>query len=314
MIGSEITVWAPCLAFVLAVVAAVGYIFGRRRNPVSSDSAWRELKQAKAVISELEGVSKNIRQMLATHQTSVTEFQEKMAALSRQSDADGWQELAAEAERMLAPTMQLSTDMAVAYDEIRKQTNLLMSFTEVRTDPLTGLNNRRAMEETLKSMFAMKARYNTEFSIAIIDIDQFKRLNDEHGHLFGDKSLQQVAEALNKAVRETDSVARFGGEEFVVIMPHTDLEGSCVFAERFRRQSADDLPVTVSIGVTAALPDDSIQTLLTRADAALYSAKSSGRNCVFRHTGQKIELVKILPARFEDQEQPDQIELATSLR
>jgi diguanylate cyclase len=317
MTGSELMVWAPCLAFLLAVVATTAYLQGRRSDVGRVDaSVWLELNKAKAVVQELKGVSKHIRQMVARHQSSVTRFRDRMASLSKETDGEGWQVLAEEAEHMLAPTMQLSTEMALAYDEIRQQTTLLTSFTDARTDPLTGLDNRRAMEESLKTMFAMRARYNTEFSVAIVDIDQFKRLNDEHGHLFGDKSLQQVANSLTKAIRDTDSVARFGGEEFVVIMPHTDLEESCLFAERFQQQSADDLPVTVSIGVTSAIPGDSSQTLLTRADAALYSAKSSGRNCVYRHTGEKIELVKKLDThRFEsnDPEALRSAELATNV-
>lgn len=293
MMTGELMVWAPIVAFALAVVATVGYVFGRnrRRGRLEADAMWRELKEAKAAIRDLEGISKHVRQMLATHHSSVLQFKDRMTSLSEDAESTDLRSLSEEAERMLGPTMRLSTEMAQAYDEIRQQTNLLMSFTEVRTDPLTGLNNRRAMEENLKTLFAMKERYNTEFSIAIVDIDQFKRLNDEQGHLFGDKVLQQVADALNKSVRDTDSVARFGGEEFVVIMPHTDLNQSCVFAERFREQSLRHLPVTVSIGLAIAAADDSIQTLMTRADAALFSAKSTGRNCVFKHTGQTIEMV-----------------------
>jgi diguanylate cyclase (GGDEF)-like protein len=243
--------------------------------------------------------------MLATHHANVVDFKDRMSRLAKSREGSGWKELTNEADRMLGPTMRLSTELAQAYDEIRQQTNLLMSFSEVRTDPLTGLNNRRAMEESLEALFAMKERYNTEFSIAIVDIDQFKRLNDEHGHLFGDRVLQQVADVLDKSARETDSVARFGGEEFVVIMPHTDLAGSTVFAERFRVQSVDNLPVTVSIGVAGALPNDSLQTLMTRADAALYSAKSSGRNCVYKHTGDCIERVKQLQPTRYDADDPD---------
>ncbi len=323
MTGSELVIWAPALAFLLAVVACVAYLLGRRNRqaPPQEDSLWRELKQAKDALQELEGISRDVRRMLATHQSSVLQFKERMTSISQDSGRSSCGDLAEEAQRMLGPTMRLSTEIAQAYDEIRQHAKLLASFTDVRTDPLTGLSNRRAMEENLQTMFAMKERYNTEFSVAIVDIDQFKRLNDEHGHLFGDRILQQVADSLDKAVRETDSIARFGGEEFVITMPQVDLAGSCLFAERFRQQSCSDLPVTVSIGVTVALPDDSIQTLMTRADAALYSAKSSGRNRVYRHTGQKIELVRQLyprrPAgrpRLPGNRTSSSIELVTGVR
>jgi diguanylate cyclase (GGDEF)-like protein len=231
--------------------------------------------------------------MLAAHHANVKQFQQRMSSLNDGPRDDQLQELTREAERMLRPTMRLSSEMAQASDEVRKQANLLMSVTQSRTDPLTGLENKQSMEEALKGLFAMQARYNSDFAVVIVDIDQFKRLNDEHGHLFGDKILQQVADALTRSIRETDSIARFGGEEFIVTMQHTDLDGACIYAQRFRDEVSIDLPITVSIGVTGALEGDTVQSLLTRADTALYSAKSAGRNCVYRHDGDLIEPVEL---------------------
>jgi diguanylate cyclase len=288
-----ITEIAPILAFCVAVLTAMAYLFSRgSRRAREQNPVCRETQRAKAVIRELENISSQVHRSLAAHHASLLQFRSRIDGLTREGPV-AWRELSEEAERMLRPTMRLSHEMAHAYDEIRQQTNLLMSFTDAQTDPLTGLNNRRSMEKDLKTLFAMKARYNTDFSLAIIDLDHFKQLNDEHGHLFGDQMLQQFAELLDKSVRETDTAARFGGEEFIVIMPHTDLNGACVFAERLRQLVESSLPVTVSMGVTGALDDDSTQTLLTRADAALYAAKSAGRNRAFRHTGQGIEPVCI---------------------
>jgi len=153
------------------------------------------------------------------------------------------------------------------------------------------VSNRRALDESLASMFAMMHRYEHPFSIVILDIDHFKKINDECGHLHGDRKLRDVAGLLDETVRETDIVARYGGEEFVIVLPHTDLEGACVFGERLRRLIHDQLSLTISGGVTAAVDGDSVETLMNRADEALYSAKAAGRNRVYQHDATDIRSV-----------------------
>jgi diguanylate cyclase (GGDEF)-like protein len=136
----------------------------------------------------------------------------------------------------------------------------------------------------------MKNRYDLGFSIALFDIDHFKKINDQQGHLAGDAVLKSVAQLLDEAARETDVVTRFGGEEFVVIMPQTDLRGACVFAERIRAQVEKKLGLTVSGGVTAALGNhEAPEVIIERADAALYAAKQAGRNQTFVHDGHGLE-------------------------
>ena len=109
-----------------------------------------------------------------------------------------------------------------------------MTFTEVRTDPLTGLNNRRGLDDALAAQLALMGRYHSPFSLAMFDIDHFKQVNDREGHLHGDRILQELSQLLEECVRETDLVARYGGEEFVVVMPQTDLAGACMLSERLR--------------------------------------------------------------------------------
>jgi diguanylate cyclase (GGDEF)-like protein len=244
------------------------------------------------VIRELEGISQQVRRNLATHHSNIVCFKKRVDELRRKSDGEPWQELSAEAERMLKPTLRLSTQIAHAYDEIRQQTNQLMTFTEVRTDPLTGLRNRRALDEGLVTHFALASRYGSTLSIAIFDIDHFKAINDNQGHLQGDHVLKQVARLIEDSVRDTDLAARFGGEEFVVLMPETDLIGAGILAQRVRILIEDQLPVTVSAGLAHIGKKDNPRSLFSRADAALYGAKSAGRNCVFRHTGEEVESVE----------------------
>lgn len=288
--------WIPHIPvpLALAFVAVIGYWAGWRRRMAQaemSSQSRRELRRAQAVARELEGISQLIQKHLAKHHASLNRFKHRVAQLDSQHYDEAWKELCLEAEEMLRPTLQLATQIATAYDEIRRQSNHLMTFTDVRTDPLTGIANRRALDETLASQFAMKMRYDSSFAVALFDIDHFKEVNDHQGHLRGDQVLQEVARTLDDSIRETDLVARYGGEEFVVIMPETDLQGAAVFADRIREAVARELSVTLSGGVAEALDGDSADTLLARADAALYGAKNAGRNCVFRHDGERVDPV-----------------------
>ncbi len=278
----------------LAAVALIGYMFGQRTRQLAANEASqarRELKRAKLVALELEQIAETVRRDLAAHRASVARFKERVSQLSGNQTEHSWQDLCQEAESILKPTLKLATQISLAYDEIRQQTAQLMTFTEVRTDPLTGVSNRRALDDALDNMFALLSRYSQPFSLVIVDIDHFKQINDEQGHLHGDHILQQFARLLDDAVRETDMVARYGGEEFVVIMPQTGLTGACTFSERLRRSVEGELPLTISGGVATAEQGDSPQTLLSRADSALYSAKAAGRNQIFRHDGEEIEPV-----------------------
>ncbi|MEO1830228.1 MAG: diguanylate cyclase [Pseudomonas sp.] len=156
-------------------------------------------------------------------------------------------------------------------------------------DGLTGLLNRRYWESCLEREFARHQRYDNPVSLVIFDIDHFKRVNDTYGHQTGDEVIRETARITSQLVRETDFAGRYGGEEFVVLLPGTTLDGAAQFAERLRssieRQQLDyqgsPLTFTISLGV-ATLTDDmaGYLTLLERADKALYQSKEGGRNQV----------------------------------
>jgi diguanylate cyclase (GGDEF)-like protein len=297
----ELPIQMP-LPVALAVIAVLGYLVGRisRARAISeAEQARRELRRAKLVAKELEQVAESVRKHLANHHLSVARFKDRICELSVHDKEAAWQELCGESEQILKPTLRLAEQIAQAYDEIRRQTNQLMTFSEVRTDPLTRVSNRRGLDETLDSMFALMERYEEPFAIAIFDIDHFKQVNDKKGHLHGDRTLQAVARVIDEAVRDTDIVARYGGEEFVVVMSHTGLENACHFAERVRSLIDANLGITISGGVAMALDGDNAQSLLSRADAALYSGKAAGRNRVFRHTGSDIEPATEIAAATE---------------
>jgi diguanylate cyclase len=221
----------------------------------------------------------------------VAKFKDRVAKLGNHQQGAAWKELSREAENILTPTLQLAAQIAAAYDEMRQQSSHLMTFTEARTDPLTSVFNRRGLDDTLRGHFSLMHRYHTMFSIAIFDIDHFKQVNDREGHVYGDRVLQELATLFEDTVRDTDIVARFGGEEFVVVMPQTELAGACTFAERLRLYVATRLSITVSGGVTMACESDTAESLIERADAALYAAKDAGRNRVFCRSGDTIRPV-----------------------
>jgi len=156
-------------------------------------------------------------------------------------------------------------------------------------DSLTGLLNRRAIENSLDKEAQRLQRFGETYSVMLVDIDHFKRINDNLGHAAGDEVLRAVAALLKDHAREVDRVARYGGEEFCVLLPHTDHEGALQAAERLRSAvHRTDIPwqdeqicVTISTGLaTAQDPDEPLHALLKRADDALYRAKTEGRNRV----------------------------------
>lgn len=161
-------------------------------------------------------------------------------------------------------------------------------------DPLTGTFNRRHMHHSLKSQSALAQRNNSSLALLLIDIDHFKAVNDEYGHLCGDSILRQVADTISALVkRDIDMVFRYGGEEFLVMLPQTPLEGAVALAERirvnveesaFEMERQDDfiqVHCSVSIGIGIYEPSqEDIMHCIARVDAKLYQAKGSGRNQV----------------------------------
>lgn len=153
------------------------------------------------------------------------------------------------------------------------------------TDRLTGLSNRRKLEASLQSELLRARRYGKTFSVIMLDVDRFKTINDTHGHQAGDTVLVQLAELLRRNTRETDIVGRWGGEEFLIICPETNLMLVTALAERYRLEmERNDFghvgQVTSSFGVTSIQDGDDVESLVRRADEALYRAKEFGRNRV----------------------------------
>lgn len=159
-----------------------------------------------------------------------------------------------------------------------------------RLDMLTGVPNRRALMDGLERMFAQAVREHQPLALLMVDIDRFKRVNDTHGHLAGDAVLAAVAACLGQGLRTQDALGRYGGEEFLVVLPGTDAAGAARLAEHLRQQvekmavpwAGQAVRVTISIGVHAQVPSGAarVDAMIDTADQAMYTAKRSGRNRV----------------------------------
>ena len=178
-----------------------------------------------------------------------------------------------------------------AYDLEAAQTDRERFQFLANTDPLTGCLNRRAMLDRLEAELERAHRYELELTLLMIDLDWFKEINDTRGHLVGDTVLRQLGEVLRREARSVDIVARFGGEEFTLVLPETGAKGGRAFAERIRMQveahdfaeQGEPLHATVSVGVATyngSDPDVTVEAMIAVADAGLYRAKREGRNLV----------------------------------
>jgi len=193
---------------------------------------------------------------------------------------------------LIAPTMSwwsfaLVLKVDRAHEQLRLQSTL---------DDLTGLHNRRYFMDKLRDEIERAQRDGTPFAVAVIDVDDFKRVNDEHGHLSGDETLRQLTRTCAPLVREVDTLARIGGEEFALLLPATTAAEAERVVERLRfgvaaarvRLGERSLGITVSIGLTSPGPNArDVNGVLHEADAALYSAKRQGKNRLVAHGGEE---------------------------
>ncbi len=230
------------------------------RNHVDKANNLDQLKSS--VNSRLTFLSKHIEKYRSSDQTNFEASQEKIKLLN-----DRIQEMEKQSEEL--------------QKDVEKHRDLALK------DALTGMWNRQALNEELDKEFSRWQRYQTPFSLVVWDLDHFKQVNDKYGHAAGDKVLKTFAQTFMKATRDTDFVARFGGEEFVGIFPETKLNDALTLANKIRDKVANSkfhyqgepVPITASAGIATIHDDDTIDSLLQRADKMLYTAKSKGRNC-----------------------------------
>jgi len=220
-----------------------------------------------------------------TYQLTINEENLGLVTLTRASEFS--EEESEKLERLLS-TLHYPLRNALLYSH---------AINEAHKDALTGVGNRAALSQGLYREIEMANRHGRHLGLIIVDLDHFKRVNDNLGHLAGDKALQTIVHCLSSTIRVTDSLYRFGGEEFVILLPETDEAGVLRLAKRIRRRveklemiyQDTKFCVTVSIGITNYHRDDDEKSIIKRADSALYRCKNEGRNCIRIADAPKME-------------------------
>lgn len=224
---------------------------------------------------ETEGVE--IIDCVLVQMSKRIDYEQELRSAKKQIEEAYW-----EKEQALASLNQIHTEIKQKQAELMELNTTLVELST--TDKLTGLKNRRYFEEQLAQQMAWYGETGEPFSLLIIDIDHFKRVNDSFGHQIGDHVLEKLGSLLKFHSREKDTVARYGGEEFVLILPDMNARESGLVAENLRQVTAlaswDAGNITISIGIATFMGEDTSETLLKKADEALYFSKESGRNRV----------------------------------
>ena len=264
-------------------------LFLRYLTPCN-DLSMSELQQD--LLSEVNGIiesADNTGQSIDRHSHSLDRKVTKLAECRDPQQARQVAiEILDETRSLAKESKALASDMQTSAQEVEKlKEELLHARREASVDALTGLKNRRAFDLMLAELVAK----NELFSLIIMDVDHFKQTNDQHGHLIGDRVLRQLARLLTASTRTTDTVTRYGGEEFAILLPKTGLDDAMRVAEKLRSTIArltmrrtdtgGNLgKITASFGVAEHLRRESGHDTVARADAALYKAKNTGRNRV----------------------------------
>lgn len=283
------------LAFALLTIS-LGGVAGWWLGHVSGGVSKEEAERAAAIMSRLGELATAVADNVGEHTIRVNKINTDLTAAQASNDPDKEQLVVNSLSELVRANERLQEQLATAEVQLQRQAAELETQAAVaRTDPLTSLSNRRALDDELQRRLAEWQRRHSVFSLIMIDVDHFKKFNDKHGHPAGDEVLRGVARVLQKTMREMDMVARFGGEEFALVLPVTNLTEALRAAERARHAVAEakfnfegiELQVTASVGVAEVLDIDNAGTLIKRADAALYGAKGNGRNCVWYHDGDE---------------------------
>ena len=277
----------------LALGLAMGFWMAKR-------GAASELANAARIALEQQSMLALMRNMASWTNDFAGDFaryQSKMESLSRvaadgktTSTKEGIQELL---DQIVSANEALQSRLNNAELKLEDQTKQLAGYlTEARTDALTGLANRKAFDQKLDECFQKWQHTGATFSLAMVDVDHFKKVNDTYGHPAGDAVLREMATRLADIKHDSLLVARYGGEEFAILIDGPETVAAEIM-ERLRKNIAGkafeadgvSIPVTISCGVSRILSEDRVGKLVRRADEALYSAKMEGRNRVFVHNG-----------------------------
>jgi diguanylate cyclase len=293
----------------LAIGMSLGFWLAKRASPPDVSLNPKFIAEQQRMISAI----RNMASWTNDFAGDFSRYQSTMETLSKVASDGKTVRTKEEVQKLLDKIVhannQLQTRLDSAEQKLEMQTKQLAGYlNEARTDGLTGLPNRRSFDQKMDECFAKWQQSKQCFSLALIDIDHFKKINDTFGHPAGDAVLKAMAVHLNEIKSDAVLVARYGGEEFGVIFEGDEKMAATVIerlriaiAEKSFQAEGQAIPVTISSGVARIVSEERIGKLVRRSDEALYSAKMGGRNRVFVHNG-------ILCEAFG---KPDSVQLAT---
>jgi len=281
---------------VVAILGAIAFLVSWLSSNLSVGTGSAVANASKRLERELGTVLELIRTHITTNESyakSLSNAQSRLAGLPEPEQVRVIVSLlVAENERMRQDSTTLQSKLEASHKQIESlRASLTQAEAVVLKDPLTGTGNRRCFDITIEKAILESKQKKTPLSLVMCDIDHFKRVNDAFGHQVGDEIIKMFARVIEAGVREEDTVIRYGGEEFAIILPMTDQDAAKTIAERVRKQfESKKLTIretnqkigqlTASFGVAQYRVGDDSETLVQRADAKLYDAKSAGRNRV----------------------------------
>jgi|GEM_PF-871113 len=286
----------PWVLTSVLVGVIVGYLLKRGRGEAAAASAVERAEQERrATLQVLVEVLKSIEQVngdVETHNSEIRHTADQVGSMKVSGDMVTVQQVLLEHMKALAAAnKRLQNDLICSRYHIEEQARQIDQIRrEAYTDALAEVANRKAFDEKLQMLLAAWHRHRQPFVLLLADMDHLKRINDAHGHRAGDLVIRRLGTILREAVREGDFVARYGGDEFAILLPNTVLPDGVNLAEAIRGRIADqssqvtlrgeEVAMSLSIGVAAVADGDDAGSLIQRADTALYRAKNLGRNQV----------------------------------
>ncbi len=283
----------PWVLASISVGVVIGIMWRHGHGKGEDEKAYKRERQATLrIMAELLGAAEQINSNVETHNTKIQNSVQEVHDLHVTGEMDIIKQLLVNHMRsLLTANRQMQEDLLCTRYRLEEQAQQIdHARREARSDDLTGVANRKAFDEKLHLLMDEWRRQRTPFVLILADLDQFKWVNDSHGHTVGDRVLNAVGTRLQQLVRVGDFVGRYGGDEFAILLPRTELSTGTELAEMICRGTSDkacrvavhgeELSVSLSVGVTAACEGDSDESILQRVDGAMYKAKHLGRNQV----------------------------------
>lgn len=250
--------------------------------------AWRPVAEAMSL--EPERAHELLTLLHETTTRAADDVREHSRRLFARSTSDP-----AEVQELLNADQELARRLDSTRELIEQHAlDIKCQLDQLLLDAVSGIQNRRAFDSEMRRRFVEWQRYGRPFSLILLDIDHFKHVNDEHGHPEGDRLLRAIGRVLLRELREIDTPARIGGDEFAAILPETELADAGALGDRLRTEIANlqidsggtPISVTMSVGVSSIVQCSDVETMIRQADEALYASKRSERNCTHASDGQ----------------------------